>query len=81
MVDLLVLHPHKEHIILRKSIKTHQCHECHQIIPKGCFYVEDHINYPKRGKHDGLLWFVTNKICLLCWKGELPQLRKEAVQK
>lgn len=74
MVKLKVLSPKKEYIILRKAIKNHQCHECKEAIKKGDEYIEDHINYLKRKKGgEGFLWRVTNKICLKCWKGEIPK--------
>jgi len=73
MSKVLVLTRGKEFIILRKARKLHQCHECHHGIPKGCSYVEDHINYLMR-KRDGGAWkkWYTNPICLLCWRGKIP---------
>ena len=74
MVAIKVLKPKQEHIILRKATKNHRCHECKQNIPKGTFYIEDHLKYIKRKRvGEGIYWFVTNKICLLCWKGPIPK--------
>jgi len=68
-----VLTKGKEFIVLRKASKNYVCHECSQTIPKGVFYVEDHINYLQRSKFDKV-WkkYYLNRICLLCWKGPLP---------
>lgn len=77
MLKLQVLKPQKEYVILRKARKNHVCHECNGTIPKGIFYIEDHISYIKHSKKDGhgYFWRVTNKICLLCWKGIIPKER------
>lgn len=73
MVKLKVLKPKKEYIILRKAIKDHVCHECGKIIPKGAYYIEDHLSYVRRRKSgDGFLWYHVHKVCLLCWKGPIP---------
>ena len=73
MVRLKVLTPKKEFIISRKARKNHVCHECKKTIPKGSLYIEDHINYLRRkSSGEGFKWRVINKICLLCWKGEIP---------
>ena len=73
LIRLLVLTPTKENIILRKARKNHQCKECENIIPKGSFYIQDNINYLQKSKY-GKVWkkHYHNKICLLCWKGEIP---------
>ena len=72
---LLVLKPKKEFVVLRKARILHVCHECSQAIPKGVYYVEDHINYLQRTR-EGKCWkkWYVNKICLLCWRGPLPKL-------
>jgi len=73
MVRIKVLTPKKEFIVLRKARKNHVCHECKRLIPKDAKYIEDHINYVRRKRSgDGFLWRVTNKICLDCWRGEIP---------
>lgn len=74
MQKVIVLSKGKEFVVLRRARKLHVCHECGQAIPKGVFYVEDHINYLRRSHYDRV-WkkWVTNKICLLCWKGPLPK--------
>lgn len=74
MVRLKVLKPKKEYIYARKAIKDHVCHECKGTIPKGAIYIEDHINYARRkSRGEGFLWYTTNAICLLCWRGEIPK--------
>ena len=72
MVRIKVLKKDKEFIILRKANKNHVCHECSQTIPKGVSYIEDHINYLQKSKFD-VIWkkHYVNRICLLCWKGEV----------
>ena len=84
MNKMLVLTPGKEYIVLRKAAKSHVCHECKRGIPKGASYIEDHLNYAssqrprglmkyvKKNASGGYLAYYVNRICLLCWRGELP---------
>lgn len=75
MVNLLVLKPGKEYIVLRKANKNYVCHECGKPIFKGCFYVEDHINYLQTTREGRVFKkHYTNRICLKSWKGPLPQV-------
>jgi hypothetical protein len=73
MVKILVLKPGKECIILRRATKNHICHECEKTIPKGVLYIEDRLTYLNTTR-EGRVYkkYVTNKICLLSWKGPIP---------
>ena len=73
MVRCKVLTKGKEIIYSRIAKKNHKCHECNCLIAKGTLYIEDHINYAKRTVNGrGYKKWYNNKICLLCWKGEIP---------
>ena len=74
MVRLLVYKPGKETVIVRKANKTHDCDECHGLIPKGFYYVEDRLNYLQR-KHGGgvFKWHHRHKVCSICWLGPVPE--------
>jgi len=76
MVNLLVLKPGKEYIILRKATKNYVCHECGKPIFKGEHYVEDHINYITKTWSDYVFKkHYVNRICLKSWKGPLPNTK------
>jgi len=63
----------KEFIITRTARKNYYCHECGALIAKGTDYIEDHINYAtRRIDGGGFRKYYCNKICLVCWKGEIP---------
>ena len=72
-MELKVLKPKKEYVVLRKARKSHRCHECDCEIRRGTCYIEDHICYVRRRREgSGFLWRVSNKICLVCWRGPIP---------
>ena len=73
MVRLKVLTKGKEYIITRKANKNHRCHECHCLIAKGTNYIQDNINYAAPTRDGGgYKKYYTNKICLICWRGDKP---------
>jgi len=71
--NVLVLKRGREYIVLRKARKLHVCHDCGKAIPKGAWFVEDHVCYLQRRKEGGV-WrkWVTNRICMTSWRGPLP---------
>lgn len=74
MVNLLVVKPGKEYIVLRKARKNYLCHECSKPIFKGTYYIEDHINYLQSNRYGQVFKkHYVNRICLNSWKGPIPQ--------
>ena len=74
MVRCKVLTPGKETIYTRVARKNYRCHECKGLIAKGTSYIEDHINYPALNRKTLVAYkrYYVNKICLVCWKGDVP---------
>ena len=71
--EMVIFHkPKKEIAYLRKANKRHTCKECGSLIPKGDYYVDDHVNTVKRNRvGEGYLVWYRNKICQDCWKAPL----------
>ncbi len=71
-MSLIFLKPDKEYAYRRIARRNYKCSEGNHWILKGEHYIDDHINYIKRGRGGlGYKYWVRHIVCEGCWRAPI----------